>query len=433
MRRLREHGLYKGLLQSVAALYGVQACRKLIPLVSIPYLTRELGPEQWGRMAVVWSLAEIVVIVLEFGFNLSATRDISRSRESVEECRRISSGVIGAKIILGLVSSTIMAATLFALPDLRNEPKLIMAGYFYAICQGLNPVWLLQGLNRIGMTAALEIAGKLLGLLGMLLWVRRSEDVWIAMGMQGVAPLVSLVIGSAIAHRAIGWAAPTVVSTRAALARGWPLFVFRSAEGLYGVGNAFILGLLGPAVQVGYFASSQKITKAVFGLLNPIQDALFPNINNSASNEPHKAATLLRLGMGAMIASGVLLSAALWVCANWITRVLLGKAFEPAADSIRVLALLPTLLAITYSIGMQSLLAAGMDRLVNRIIISAGVINLCLACLLARRFGHVGMAWSLVCTETFVAAAMTVSAFRYSPLLNRAGQPDYLAAVRGVE
>ena len=35
---------HRGILQNVVALYGVQAGRKLIPLISIPYLARVLGP-----------------------------------------------------------------------------------------------------------------------------------------------------------------------------------------------------------------------------------------------------------------------------------------------------------------------------------------------------------------------------------------------------
>jgi len=37
---------------------------------------------------------------------------------------------------------------------------------------------------------------------------------------------------------------------------------------------AFILGLFAPAASVGYFAIAEKISKAAFGLLNPVREAL---------------------------------------------------------------------------------------------------------------------------------------------------------------
>ena len=74
-------------MQNAAALYGVQFVRKLLPLVIIPYLARTLGPAGWGVVAFTQSIAEFMVLVIEFGFNLSATREIARNRESKRRLR----------------------------------------------------------------------------------------------------------------------------------------------------------------------------------------------------------------------------------------------------------------------------------------------------------------------------------------------------------
>ncbi len=68
----------RSISQNVLALYGVQAGRKLIPLVSIPYLARVLGPTGWGTVAFITAMAELLVICIEFGFNISATREVAR-------------------------------------------------------------------------------------------------------------------------------------------------------------------------------------------------------------------------------------------------------------------------------------------------------------------------------------------------------------------
>jgi PST family polysaccharide transporter len=57
------------------------------------------------------------------------------------------------------------------------------------------------------------------------------------------------------------------------------MLVFRSGESLYGVGNAFLLGLFAPPTLVGYFASAEKLSRAAFGLLNPIRETLYPRIS----------------------------------------------------------------------------------------------------------------------------------------------------------
>src|SRR5579884_4151622 len=92
------------LFQNVLALYGAQAGRKIIPLLSLPYLARTLGPKGWGLVAFVTALAEFIVILIDFGFNLSATREIARHRDSPERCGNVMAGVLGAQALLGVVA-----------------------------------------------------------------------------------------------------------------------------------------------------------------------------------------------------------------------------------------------------------------------------------------------------------------------------------------
>ena len=96
------------------------------------------------------------------------------------------------------------------------------------------------------------------------------------------------------------------------------------------------------------------------------------------------------------------------------TRLLLGAEFEPAIEVLRILSVLPLLLSITYSIGFQWLLPFGKDAVINQIILTAGLLNLALSFLLARPFGHIGMAWAVVSAEAFVSISMVTAVWRAS-------------------
>ena len=117
-----------------------------------------------------------------------------------------------------------------------------------------------------------------------------------------------------------------------------------------------------------------------------------------------------------MIGGGIALGLALFLFAPVVIRLLMGAAFEPAVAALRILAALPVLLSITYSIGFQWLLPHGKDALINRIILSAGVLNVTMSFLLAPRFAHVGMAWAVVCSEAFVSTCMVIAVLRSAPL-----------------
>jgi len=404
------------LAHNSAALYAVQGCRKLFPLFTVPYLTRILNPTGWGTVAFVLSMAEVVALIIEFGFSLSATREISRQRHHRGNCRDVMGGVLGAQTLLAVIGIGLTAVVAPHISLLRNQPRMVLAGLIYAVAQGGTPLWFFQGLERLRLAASLEISAKFAALCGVFLFVKSPEDGWKVVVLQAMAAGVSTAAGIGLAIRSFGFRFPDYALIREALHRGWPMFVFRSAESLYGVGNVFLLGLFAPAAVVGYFATAEKITKAMFGLLNPIRDAVYPRLIYLAASSEKAAAELARPTIAVMVAGGFSLTAVLFATAPWLIGLLAGPKFAPAIPVLRLYSILPALLSITYSVGLQWLLPLGRDRDVNRVIIGGGCLNLILSCLLAPRLGAMGMATSVLLSELYVCTNMVWAVWRSTNL-----------------
>lgn len=403
------------LVHNVAALYGVQFGRKIIPLITIPYLARVLGAAGWGKVAFVTAIGEFIVIVIEFGFNLSATREVARHRDCPETCGEVMSGVLGAQALLAVVAMAAAVICSRFIPLLHDNPVLFASGLAYGVAQGFAPLWFFQGLEKLRLSSAIEITGKMAAVCGMFLFVRGAGDEWKWMGLCGVAPLLATVLGLALAFRSMPLRRPTQKMVWRALQMGWPMFLFRSAESLYGVGNVFLLGLFAPPEIVGYFAVAEKTSKAVYGLMNPVRDAIYPRLSHLAKSGYEAAASLARVSAGIMVGGGLVLGILLFITAPLLVKLLLGDSYEQAVIVLRMFSCLPVLLAITNSAGMQWLLPFGKDGAINQIILSGGVVNVCLSLVLAPRFLHVGMAASVVASELFVCAAMAVAAYRFMP------------------
>lgn len=422
--------LKNDLVHNSTALYGVQLCRKIFPLITMPYLLRVLGPSVWGSVAFAGSLGEFIVLLIEFGFNLSATREIAQSRHLQRKCSRIMAGVLGAQALLATTSVSAAWLASRYIPLLRDNPHLLWAGVFYGVFQGMNPLWFFQGLERLRLAASLEIVGKTLGVLGVFLFVRSPSHAWEVLVFQGVPPMLSTLVGLVLAYRLFPFTPPTPSLVKGALISGWRLFVFRSGESLYGAGNAFILGLFAPISSVGYFAIAEKISKAVFGLLNPIREALYPRISRLAVAASEEAAHLVRIGAAIMISGGVVLGVALYVFAPQLIHIVTGSDFRPAVTVLRIFALLPPLLSVTYSVGLQWLLPFGEDATVNRIFLTAGALNLVIAVLVAPVYQATGMAASVLISEIYVCISMVLAVVARAPLWKDRGfRKNKLAAL----
>jgi PST family polysaccharide transporter len=381
----------------------------------MPFLARVLGPSVLGTVAFVSSLGGFIVLAIEFGFTLSATRQIAQNRNSPDKCAWVIAGVLGAQALLAVLSISIALIGSRYIQLLRDNPVLLAAALIYGVCQGIYPLWLFQGLERLQLAAGLEIAGKLVGTAGIFLVVRSPEDAWKVVLLQAVAPLLSTVIGFVILSREFSFRIPTAELVWQALQSGWRLFVFRSGGSLYGMGNAFILGLFANSAAVGYYSVAEKIANAVFGLLNPVRDALYPRMSQLAVTAPKEAARLARIGVAPMILSGLGMGLALFVFAPQLILAATGGNFQPAVTVLRLLAFLPPLLSISVSVGTQWLLPFGRDAIVNRIVLTAGLLNFALAFALAPKFQQVGMAASVLIAEIYVCTRMVLTVAAAEP------------------
>lgn len=396
------------LVQNTIALSAAQAGTYLLPLITIPYLARVLGVAGWGLVAFAQAFGAYAGLGVEYGFVYSATREIARNRDNKEKVAEINAGVLGAK---GLLSAGAIAAAIAArwyIPIFRSHPELLWAGTFSAIAQACSMLWFFQGLERMKFVAALDFSAKTAGTIAIFALVKIPDDGWKVLGLQGLAAWVAFLAGLAVAYKYVPFQAPRWRSVRNALRTGWSMFLFRGSVSLYTVGNAFILGLFVAPQFVGYYAGAEKISKACVMLLNPITQTLFPRLSHLIHRERERAAQLARVSLGVMASGGMAMGVSIFFMAPEIVRVILGSGYGPAVPVLRILALLPPLIAISNVFGIQWMLPLGMDRAFNAIIVIAGAINIGLAVAFAPVLKAEGMAWAVVLAEVFVSAAMYV-------------------------
>lgn len=401
LRGLLRHGLF----QNAVFLYGIQFAAYLFPLATIPYLTRVLGPTSWGLVAFSLAFGAYISLLVEYGFNLSATRDVSLYREARDRLSDLLAGVLGAKVLLALLAVGATFLVQYLVPIFREHPALLWAGLFAALGQAFSLSWYYQGLERMRTLAVLDISARALATAGIFLFVRSPEDGWKVLALQGLASFSSVAVASVLAHREVPFRFPTRASSWKTLQMGWTMFMYNGAVSLYMVGNTLVLGFFAPARFVGYYAGADKFVTASMGLFEPLRQALYPRLSHLVHHDKGKAARLAWIGMLLMSASGVLMGLLIFLLAPLLVRVFLGEAFSPAVPALRVLALLLPLEALCVALHGFWMLPLRMDRPFNAIILGTGLVNLVLALVLAPAYLHLGVAWAAVGAYLF----MTVS------------------------
>jgi polysaccharide transporter, PST family len=384
----------------------VQAGTNFVPLVTIPYLARVLGVAGWGLVAFAQSFGVYLSLFGEYGFALSATREVARHRDDREKLTEIVAGVLGAKTLLGLGALALALGVHWWIPIFQEHPLLLWGGMFWALARASSMIWYFQGRERMRLVAWLDIVTQTLAAIAIFVLVRAPADGWRVLALQGTGYLLSFAIGLALVYREVPVRLPTWRSVWEALRMGWSMFVFRGSVSLYTAGNAFILGLFVSPLWVGYYAGAEKISKAFLGLLNPFSQALYPRLSHLVYHARDRAVRLARVAVAVMGIGGAALGATVFFLAPLLVRVILGPGYDHAVPVLQILALLPPLIALSNVFGIQWMLPLGMDRPFNTIILLAGAINLALAVILAPSYAAIGMACSVVTAESFVTGGI---------------------------
>jgi polysaccharide transporter, PST family len=394
--------------RNAAALWWVQLATFLLPLIVVPYLSRVLGPGPWGLVFFAQSFAAWLTLVIEYGFNLSATRELARCREDNGRVSALVSGVHGAKAGLLLLSIVAALAAALAVPLFREHPGILIGAWMLCAVQGFSPMWYFQGCERMGLPALLTVVARALSTVLILILVKSPDHAALVLYIQAGSLFVAHALCLWVLYREVAWALPTFPGIMATMRTGWSMFLFRSSVALYTTANAFVLGLLAPPPVVAFFASAERVSKSLLQMLSPVSQALYPRINSLIDGERDKAKKIVRLSLAFMAAGGVILGGLIAVFAPWIVRIVLGPGYEPVVPVLRILSLLMPLISVSNVLGIQWMLPNRMDKPFNRIIIAAGAINIVLAVLLAMRWGAIGMATAVVVTELFVTLAMVL-------------------------
>lgn len=391
------------LVQNALSLYGVSLPNYLIPILLIPYLARVLGATGWGLVAFAQAFGGYLGVAVEFGFFLSASRDVARHREDRDKLGEILAGVLGARAILCAGCVVVGIAAGIWVPIFRQQSGLMAASMYWGLVQGFSMSWFFQGLERMWLVAALEIPAQFLGIIAIFVFVHRPEQAWLVLIIQGSAYALPAVIELMLAYREAPFRFPTFGSMWEAFRMGISMFLYRGALTLYTGGNALILGLFVPPQFVGYYAAAEKISRASYRLLNPVTQALYPRMSYLVEHAREKAQRLARIGVVVVGIAGLGLSLLIFLSAPWLIRIVVGPEFAPSVPLLRILAVVPALVAIWQSYGTQWMLPLGLDRAFNSVVLLAGAVNVVLALILVPHYADFGMAWTAVSSEAVIA------------------------------
>jgi polysaccharide transporter, PST family len=380
------------------------------PIVSIPLLSRVLGIDGLGVFILTLALIQLLLVWTDFGFGFSALRRTSVAQTS-EERQEVASSTITAKLALWALGSIVLLVVVLSVPSLREHLGLYVVGLLMSVGAALYPMWYLQGTGRLKLFAFLTAGSRLVALVGLVLTVRSSDQIGLAVFWQFLPFLLCAVVCWAVMTRQkdvkLRLSRPS--EAKVALTDSLPLFVNLISGQVIVNSSIILLGYFANYRQVGLFGPADRLASAIHGVLVAVEQAMLPRVS-AAHERPHEP-NQRRLILGALIgsygASGAMLALTAPIVIPWY----LGEGFADAVPVVQLMGVATIISGVTRTFTLD-LVSAGRSKVCSVVTAVGACLHLVTAAFGAWIWGAQGVAVAVCGTQLFMSVALGVAIAR---------------------
>ncbi len=355
--------------RNAAALGVMQIANYAVPLLLLPFLTRQLGMEAFGMVAITLAAIQLAFVLTDYGFSLSATYSISTNRENTDFVNQKISAIFGAKALLvSLLAVALIIASQTA-PSLQAYTTYIIAAFIAICAQAFQPIWLFQGIERMKNITLYTVLTKVLYAILVLQLIRSPEDavtvIYCWSAAQVIGLLASLYFMYSAGYR-VSW--PSLQTVRHEFVDGAQFFWSRLAVAVYTSASTLVVGSQS-AAQAAQFAVCEQIYKAGQNVTSPINNAMFPYM---AKNKDWKVFYKILFIAGITMTTGCLVLA---YYATPLLAILFGDEYVTATPVLLIFLCTTIINYFGVTFGYSAFSALGRVEIANISVIVGAIIH----------------------------------------------------------
>lgn len=390
-------------IQNFIFLGFIQASNILISLVSMPLLIDSIGVDQFGLVNLSLSVIILLNILVGFGYNLSAPREVAINQKNPAVLSRLVSNIISSKTILAFIAALIILIAVFGLNLFREYQVILVFSILLLFSEATIPLWFFQGLEKMKMVSVANVFSKLLYLLGIVMFIHQPDQAkWVNFILGGSGLMMNIFILIYIHHQlGIRFFKPNIHQVFESLKENILLFFSNLASHISINGGLIILSFFATAETLGMFSLAERITMVLRMLPALVIQAIYPNASKQFEKNRSGFFRFLKRAYLNGLFMGFCLSLFTYFAAPFIIQALAKSRLEDSIVYLRLLAFVPLLACLNIA---NVLIFLVTDRkgemfrsswLMCLYMVSASLV-------LTSKFGGVGLCYALLSTEVVI-------------------------------
>ena len=254
MGRFKQH---KIVIENTLFLSIIEFVNMLVPILALPYVIKTIGKDNYGLVIFAQSIIAYIIIIINFGLNISAVKLVSENRHDKMRISQIVSSVVCTKFILWLIVALVYAVCITIIPSMRSYWELYSIVFIATLFEIIFPQWYYQGVERMKYITLIRLISVAFYLSTLFVFVRTKDDFLFVPLLQSIGAVISGVFGLMMLFyvEKVKYTLPSVGLIKQTFSDGIPFFFSQFSKTineniavtmagiLLGMGDAAILGV----------------------------------------------------------------------------------------------------------------------------------------------------------------------------------------------
>lgn len=383
-----------------------QVALMILPLITMPYVSRVLGADGIGAYSYTYSIAQYFLLFGMLGVENYGNRSIARVRDDKQKRSDVFSSIYTLQFIIA--SASVIVYILYIAVFSGNKFYAFLQ-FFYVLSGVFDINWLFFGMEDFKLTVTRKVLVKVINVVLIFAFVKTSTDLW--------KYLLVLSLGYFIAQSSMWLFASKYVKLHFVTVKEafkhfkdvLILFIPLVATGIYRMMDKVMIGSFSTMQQVGFYENSEKLINVCLCVISAFGAVMMPRMSNAyARSKYDECKDLFVRSMEIAIFIGCAITFGIASIADDFIPIFYGTGYDVCINLTIMLS--ATVLFITWACIVRTLYLIPTEQnkvYIYSVFLGAGV-NVVINWALIPRMASVGAAVGTIIAEVTVAVYQTI-------------------------
>ena len=395
----------------------LQVFNTIVPLLTIPYITRVLGTSNYGVFSLALNWITYFQVIVEYGFGYTGARKVSIYED--DKLQVLYSRIITARIMLLCGTFLVMNGLSWGLRVGIDQYVSMNILFLVVLGVAFQLTWLFQGKQDMKFITIINAASRLISVLMVFSLIHHENHLYLYCICYAVTFLFSAFLSILLARKKYGLKVKLCKVSDALLEikDGWHLFISQAMSKIFsGIGTT-VLGVVATSSVVGIYSAIYKIPYIMVLFFSPVSQALYPHISGCFSKS-FESGRRTAVGVAKVVVPAfALVGLAIILFRKQLILIAFGKDYLEYSIIIIPLVMWMLLSVINNFMGIQFLVASGNQKLYSQAFMVSSFVTVVLNLLLGSIYGIYGVSTAAPVGEVI----LTLLLFFYVRKVNRGG------------